>query len=142
LKDCTPGSNVTMLVNQALLTVTANNASRAYATANPSFTAGYSGFVNGDTVSALSGHPHSLRRQYDSQSVNRSATVSRVGGGFPCLSQQTVHDSTHITAPCQTLYEAQADATETDPSTVVRFGYGRTGQRRAAFNIRLVRRSP
>ena len=51
------GSSVSLVVNKALLTVTANNSSRAYGAANPAFTASYSGFVNGDTQSALSGSP-------------------------------------------------------------------------------------
>jgi hypothetical protein len=51
------GSGVSLVVNKALLTVTANNSTRAYGAANPAFTASYSGFVNGDTQSALSGSP-------------------------------------------------------------------------------------
>lgn len=43
----------TLTVNKAILTVTAQNASRAYYTANPVFTATYSGFVNGETEAAL-----------------------------------------------------------------------------------------
>ena len=46
-----------IVVNAAMLTVTVNNASRAYGVANPTFTANYSGFVNGDTSSVLSGTP-------------------------------------------------------------------------------------
>jgi hypothetical protein len=44
-----------IMVNAAVLTVIANNASRAYGAANPTFTASFSGFVNGDTSSVLSG---------------------------------------------------------------------------------------
>ncbi len=44
-------------VNKAVLTVTANNASRVYAASNPTFTVTYSGFVNGDTQAVLSGTP-------------------------------------------------------------------------------------
>ena len=39
----------------APLTVTTTPASKVYGTANPSFTAAYSGFVNGDSPSSLSG---------------------------------------------------------------------------------------
>ena len=42
-------------VTPAPLSVTANDATRLYRTANPSFTAGYSGFVNGDTVASFGG---------------------------------------------------------------------------------------
>ena len=44
-------------VNKAPLTITADNKSRAYGTADPPFTWTPSGFVNDDTASALSGAP-------------------------------------------------------------------------------------
>jgi len=44
-------------VAKATLTVAAENTSRTYGTTNPTFTANYSGFVNGDNLSALSGTP-------------------------------------------------------------------------------------
>jgi len=47
----------TFSVSRATLTVTANNASRAVGAANPVFTASYSGFVNGETSTVLSGAP-------------------------------------------------------------------------------------
>ena len=46
---------LTQTVNPAPLITTANNVSRRYGQANPGFTASYNGFVNGDTLSALSG---------------------------------------------------------------------------------------
>ncbi|WP_176442372.1 MBG domain-containing protein [Noviherbaspirillum humi] len=45
----------TLAVAPSPLTVTADNASRQYGLANPSFTASYSGFKNGDTASSLGG---------------------------------------------------------------------------------------
>ena len=44
-----------VVVNPASLTITANNASRVYGAANPSFTASYAGLVNGDTSAVVSG---------------------------------------------------------------------------------------
>jgi hypothetical protein len=44
-------------VQAATLTVTANNASKVYNTANPAFTYAITGFVNGDTAAAVSGTP-------------------------------------------------------------------------------------
>jgi len=44
-----------LTVNPAPLTITANSASRLYGTANPTFSANYAGFVNGDTSSVVSG---------------------------------------------------------------------------------------
>ena len=40
----------TLTVNPAVLTVTADNQTKAYGAANPAFTATYSGFVNGETA--------------------------------------------------------------------------------------------
>jgi LmbE family N-acetylglucosaminyl deacetylase len=50
-------STATLIVNTAVLTVTATNTSRVYNTANPVFMASYSGFINGDSISVLSGTP-------------------------------------------------------------------------------------
>jgi hypothetical protein len=47
----------TIVVNPALLTVTANNASRVFGAADPVFAATISGYVNGDTSSVVSGAP-------------------------------------------------------------------------------------
>ncbi len=47
----------TLTVNRAVLTVTANNATRFYGAANPAFTYSTTGFVNGETQSVVSGAP-------------------------------------------------------------------------------------
>ena len=47
----------TQTVDPATLTVTANNASKVYGQANPTFTDTITGFVNGDTSSVISGTP-------------------------------------------------------------------------------------
>jgi polygalacturonase len=60
-------------VSPAPLTVTANNASRAVGAANPTFTASYSGFVNGDTAAVLSGSP----------ALSSTATTSSPAGTYP-----------------------------------------------------------
>ncbi len=52
-----PPVNITFAVNPALLTVTANNATITEGSPLPSFTATYSGFVNGDNQSVLTGTP-------------------------------------------------------------------------------------
>jgi len=46
---------VLTVTNLASLLITANNASRTYGAANPTFTASYSGFVDGDTESVVTG---------------------------------------------------------------------------------------
>ena len=68
----TATGQVTLTVNHAALTVTANNASRTYGAANPAFTASYTGFVNGDTQSVLSGSP----------SLTTTATASSPAGSY------------------------------------------------------------
>jgi hypothetical protein len=50
-------ADVTLTVDKATLTVTADDATRFYGVANPAFTASYSGFVNGDDLGAVSGSP-------------------------------------------------------------------------------------
>jgi hypothetical protein len=50
-------ANGTLTVTPAQLTVTANNATRVYGSANPTFSAAYTGFVNGDTASVVGGSP-------------------------------------------------------------------------------------
>ncbi|MBS1352809.1 MAG: hypothetical protein HPZ82_04665, partial [Coprobacter sp.] len=48
---------IKITVNKALLTVTADNATRPYGSANPTFTLSYTGFVNGETEAALAVKP-------------------------------------------------------------------------------------
>src|SRR5207249_3599526 len=55
--DFTPFVNGTLTITKAHLTVTADDRSRAYGAANPTFTATISGFVNGESVAVVSGSP-------------------------------------------------------------------------------------
>ena len=66
-------TTISVTVNKAPLTVTANNASRAAGAANPTFTASYSGFVNGETTAVLGGSP----------SLTTTATTSSPAGTYP-----------------------------------------------------------
>jgi hypothetical protein len=70
----TSNASLTQTVNKATLTVTANNASKVYGQANPTLTASYSGFVNGETLasSGVSGSP----------SLNTTATASSAPGTY------------------------------------------------------------
>jgi gliding motility-associated-like protein len=47
----------TLTVNKAMLTITADNKSRLYGTANPVLAATYNGFVNGDNSASLTAQP-------------------------------------------------------------------------------------
>jgi O-glycosyl hydrolase len=64
---------VSLVVSPASLTVTAADTNRVYGAANPAFTAGYSGFVNGDTLAVVSGIP----------SYTTPATAASVVGTYP-----------------------------------------------------------
>lgn len=65
-------------VNKAVLTVTANSASRAYGAPNPAFTPNYSGFVNGENSSVLSGAP----------SLTTTANATSPVGGYTITAAQ------------------------------------------------------
>jgi hypothetical protein len=65
-------------VGKAVLTVTANDATRAYGTANPTFTAKYGGFVNGDSSTALTGAP----------TLTTTATIASTPGTYPIAAAQ------------------------------------------------------
>jgi hypothetical protein len=57
-------------VSKTILTVTANNTSKLYGAANPAFSCTYTGFVNGESTSSISGSP----------SYACEATVSSIAG--------------------------------------------------------------
>ncbi len=70
--------NGTLSINPAVLTVTANNAAMTYGGTLPTFTASYSGFVNGDTQGVLSGSP----------SMTTTATSQSPVGNYPIIAAQ------------------------------------------------------
>ena len=65
----------TLHITQAHLTVTADDKSRTYGAANPTFTATISGFVNGETVSGS-------ERQPDFQGTGPSSTATTTAGNY------------------------------------------------------------
>ncbi len=73
-----PPVNDTFTVSQAVLTVTANNAAMTYGGTLPTFTASYSGFVNGDGQGVLSGTP----------SLTTTATSSSPAGNYTITAAQ------------------------------------------------------
>jgi sugar lactone lactonase YvrE len=70
--------SVTLTVNKAVLTVTANNASRAHGAANPAFADTVTGFVLGQTKSVLSG----------TASLTTTATTTSPAGSYPIVAAQ------------------------------------------------------
>jgi hypothetical protein len=69
----TATASVTITVNQAILNVTVNSATRPYGTANPTLTAAVTGFVNGDPASVVSGSP----------ALATTATPASLPGTYP-----------------------------------------------------------
>ena len=70
-----PFTDGTLTVVPAGLAVTAGNASRAYGSANPVFSASFSGFVNGETPAVVSGAP----------SLSTAATAASSAGTYPIV---------------------------------------------------------
>lgn len=68
-------TNGTLLVTPAVLTVRANDASRAFGASNPTFSATISGFVNGETAAVLSG----------AAALTTSATATSPAGAYPII---------------------------------------------------------
>jgi len=63
----------TLTITKAVLTITAENKSRNYGAANPTFTVLYTGFVNGDNAAKLSTQP----------STTSAANATSVPGNYP-----------------------------------------------------------
>jgi hypothetical protein len=74
-------TNGTLTVGAAAITVTADNQSRSYGAANPTLTASYSGFVNGDTIAVVSGSP-TLTTAADTNSPVGSYTITNLLGSL------------------------------------------------------------
>jgi hypothetical protein len=81
---CYPGSTsstISQTVNKAVLTVTADNKSRTYGSANPAFTATITGFQNGENLatSGVSGSPALTTTAGSASPVGGYAIVPAVG---------------------------------------------------------------
>ncbi len=90
-------SNGTLSVNKATITVTAENKTRLYGAANPTLTATFAGFVNGETSNVVSGSP----------ALSTTATTMSGVGNYP------------ITAAAGTLAAANYDFAFTDGTLAV-----------------------
>jgi arabinogalactan endo-1,4-beta-galactosidase len=139
-------------VGKAILTVTAQNATRAYGAANPSFTYSFSGFVNGDPQSVVSGTPV----------LSSAAIISSAPGNYPIAIQSgsllavnysfmlvagalfitATPTSTNVSASASTVNPGQsitftatvASATTLAPSGTVTFDVGNTTLGTAMLN--------
>ena len=96
-------SSGTLSVGQATLTITANNASKAYGAANPTLSASYSGWVNGDDTSSLTTPP----------TLSTTATGASPVGSYPITPSGAVNPNYSITYVPGTLAVGQATLTIT-----------------------------
>jgi len=90
--------NGTLTVSKAPLTITAANASKVYGAPLPAFTATYSGFVNGDTVSSLTTAP----------TLTTSATASSAVGSYSITASGAVDPNYTFTYVSGTLVVSKA----------------------------------
>ena len=74
---------LTANINPAILTITANSATRPFGAPNPVFTAAYSGFVNGEGSSVLSG----------TLVLSTTATTNSPVGAYPIVPSQATLNS-------------------------------------------------
>jgi hypothetical protein len=119
-------SPLTQAVNQAVLTVTANNASRTYGAANPTFTASYSGFLNGDTQSVLSGSP-SLTTTATSSSAAGTYTITAAQGTLSAANYSFTFVNGTLTVNQAVLTVTANNASMAYGSALPSFSYTITG---------------
>ncbi len=100
----------TLTVNQATLTVTADDQSKTYGAANPSLTVSYSGFVNGDDVTSLTTEPIASTSATSTSSVGTYAIAA--SGGVDDNYAFTYTDGT-LTVNQATLSVAADDQSKT-----------------------------
>jgi hypothetical protein len=108
--------NGTLTITPAPLTITADNQSRVYGAPNPTFTASYSGFVNGDTPASLTTPP----------SFATTATVSSPVGTYPITVSGATDPDYTITFVSGTLTIVQDTATPTGSPSANPSYFGQT----------------
>jgi filamentous hemagglutinin family protein len=112
-----------LIVNKAMLTVTANNQSRVYGDANPTFTQTISGFVNGQTLatSGVTGTAYGTTGATSSSAVN-SYTINASATGLTSNNYQftTVNGTLTVTPrPITVTADAQTKVYgSANPSTL------------------------
>ncbi len=97
-------------ITQAPLTITANNETKVYGSANPSFTATYTGFVSGDTSASLS----------TPVTLSTTASTTSSVGTYAITASGGIASNYSITHVNGTLTVTQAPLTVTaDPQTKI-----------------------
>ena len=92
----------TLTVTRAAVTVTANDATRAYGAANPTLTASYNGFVHGDTAASLTTAPTVTTSATGTSSVGTYA-ITASGAASPNYTFTYVNGTLTITAATLTI---------------------------------------
>ena len=113
-----PHVTQTLVVNQAALTITANNAARVYGTANPSFTGTATGAQDGDTFTEKPCHNRDDRStSAGTYAIVPSAIGSNPGRRYP----QVITNGTptvNIQAALDILHQAVSGASATPGESV------------------------
>jgi subtilisin-like proprotein convertase family protein len=91
-----------LTVNPAALTITANDTNKVYGAALPTFTASYTGFVNGDTASSLA-TPVTLGTSATASSPAGNYTITASGAAYTNYSISFVSGTLNITAATITV---------------------------------------
>ncbi len=113
----TPGPNsgsqaYTLVVDQAVLTITASPASMTYGGAVPALSASYSGFVNGDNASSLTSPP----------TISTTATSASPAGTYPITASGAVDPNYTFTYQPGTLTVGKANLTVTADNKTMPLG--------------------
>jgi subtilisin-like proprotein convertase family protein len=95
-------ANGSLNVTPAALTITADSKSKAYGTANPTLTAAYTGFVNGDTAASLT-TPVSLATTATATSPLGSYPITASGATSPNYTITFVNGSLNVTSAVLTI---------------------------------------
>jgi hypothetical protein len=128
--------NGQLTVTKATLTVTADNKSRAYGAANPSFTASYSGFKNGETpaTSGMTGSPSLTTGATATSSVSGSpytitaalGTLAADNYGFALVNGQLTITGATLTVTADDKSREYGDANPPFTATITGFQNGET----------------
>ncbi len=107
-------SSINQTVNGAPLTVTADDKSRAYGAADPTFTASFNGFVNGDTAASLTTQP----------TCGSTATSTSPVGPYPITCSGAVDANYAFTYAAGTLTIGQTTSSTTVSTSGSPSAYG------------------
>jgi hypothetical protein len=125
--------NGSLTITKAVLTVTANNASRTYGATNPTFTATITGFVNGDTVATATSGAAGLTTTATTSSPVGTYTITAAAGtlrstkySFTYLNGTLTVTKAALTVTASNASRAYGAANPTFTATITGFVNGDT----------------